>query len=119
MKREYVVMFPSRITTTLSQEMEAKSIERTLREALAKKEPIKTKMEGLEYTERKDGVLPIYDIRTDRFEIARKASDKVNKTNAAKRNMQDHPEAYQHDENGNMILDEFGMGKPIYTGGEA
>lgn len=112
-------IFPCAFNVSLSTEMEGKSIEQVLREALANKEPIKTNTDNLSYTERKDGVLPIYDIRTDRFEIARQAADKVNKTNAAKRHMQDHPEAYQHDENGNMILDEAGMGKPIYTGGEA
>lgn len=119
MRREFIKVFPSRIQTTLSTEHEAKSIEKTLYEALQKKEPVKVDNGNLQYTERKDGVLPIYDIRTDRFEIARQATDKVNATNAAKRHMEDHPEAYQHDEAGNIILDEHGMGKPIYTGGEA
>lgn len=119
MKREYIKVFKSRIHTTLSQELEAKSIEQTLREALANKEPVKTNSDNLAYTERKDGVLPIYDIRTDRFEIARQAADKVNKTNAAKRQMQDHPEMYEHDENGNMIVNEFGLGVLKQTGGEA
>lgn len=30
------------------------------------------------YTEKKDGVLPEYDIRTDRFEVAIDAIDKIN-----------------------------------------
>lgn len=34
------------------------------------------------YTERKDGVLPEYDIRTDRFEVAIDAIDKINKSAA-------------------------------------
>lgn len=119
MKRSFVKVFHSRIHTTLSQEMEAKSLEQVLHEALSNKEPVKTNNNNLQYTERKDGVLPIYDIRTDRFEIARKASDKVNKTNSAKRNMQDHPELYEHDKEGNMILDQNGMGKLINTGAEA
>lgn len=37
------------------------------------------------YTERKDGVEPAYNIRTDRFEIAVEAMDTVHKTNLAKR----------------------------------
>lgn len=37
------------------------------------------------YTERKDGVQPGYDIRTDRFEVAVEAMDKVSKSNMAKR----------------------------------
>lgn len=32
------------------------------------------------YTEKKDGVLPEYDIRTDRFEIALDAMDKINQS---------------------------------------
>lgn len=34
---------------------------------------------AITYTERKDGVLPEYDIRTDRFEVAREAQDRLNK----------------------------------------
>lgn len=34
------------------------------------------------YTEKKDGVLPEYDIRTDRFEVAIDAMDKINQSMA-------------------------------------
>nr|DAL82407.1 MAG TPA: hypothetical protein [Microviridae sp.] len=34
------------------------------------------------YTEKKDGVMPEYDIRTDRFEVAIDAIDKINQTTA-------------------------------------
>ena len=34
------------------------------------------------YTEKRDGVLPEYDIRTDRFEVAIDAIDKINKSTA-------------------------------------
>lgn len=34
------------------------------------------------YTEKKDGVLPEYDIRTDRFEVAIEAIDKINQSTA-------------------------------------
>ena len=37
------------------------------------------------YTKRSEGVLPQYDIRTDRWDIAIDAMDKVTKTNVAKR----------------------------------
>lgn len=36
------------------------------------------------YTEKKDGVMPEYDIRTDRFEVALDAMDKINKSTADK-----------------------------------
>lgn len=35
------------------------------------------------YTEKKDGVQPEYDIRTDRFEIAIDAMDKINQSTAS------------------------------------
>lgn len=35
------------------------------------------------YTEKKDGVRPEYDIRTDRFEIAIDAIDKINQSTAS------------------------------------
>ena len=37
------------------------------------------------WTERKEGVLPEYNIRTDRFEVAIEAMDAVNKTKVASR----------------------------------
>ena len=55
--------------------MEAVSIEEKMRKATSSKEPIEN-VAPLAYTERKDGVLPQYDFRTDRFEIARQAKDK-------------------------------------------
>lgn len=36
------------------------------------------------YTEKKDGVLPEYDIRTDRFEVAIDAIDKINQIAASR-----------------------------------
>lgn len=99
--------FKSRIHTTLSTEMEAKSLEEKLVEALSGKEPVK--LDGKkEYTDRKDGVKPIYDIRTDRWEIALEASDKVNRSKAAQRNWEDFPELYLRDENGNFIMGKDG-----------
>lgn len=34
------------------------------------------------YTEKRDGVLPEYDVRTDRFEVAIDAMDKINQSTA-------------------------------------
>ena len=39
----------------------------------------------MQKTERKEGVIPAYDVRTDRFEIAIEAMGKVVKSNVAKR----------------------------------
>lgn len=48
------------------------------------KEPIREQV-GLIYTERKDGIIPDYDIRTDRFDIAAEAKDKATKSALTRR----------------------------------
>ena len=60
------------------------TIEQKVRRIVNQNEPI---VDGAEiiYTERKDGVQPGYNIRTDRFEVAVEAMDKVTKTHLAKR----------------------------------
>lgn len=63
---------------------EGEYIETKIERIVHNNEPI-TDGAPLIYTDRKDGVLPEYDIRTDRFEIAIDAMKKVAKTNIAKR----------------------------------
>ena len=60
------------------------SIERKVERITESKEPI-TDGAPIIYTERKEGVIPAYDVRTDRFEIAVEAMGKVVKSNIAKR----------------------------------
>ena len=62
----------------------AESIEHKVRRIVNNKEPIKDGA-PLIYTERKDGVQPSYNIRTDRWEVAVDAMGKVTKTYQAKR----------------------------------
>lgn len=73
-------------TTTLkrNERFEGERIEVKMRRILNNNEPI---ADGapLIYTDRKDGVQPAYDIRTDRMEIALEAMDKVSKSHKAKR----------------------------------
>lgn len=59
-------------------------IEEKINRIVNNKEPI-TDGAPIVYTERKDGVLPAYNIKTDRFEIAVDAMDKVAKSHIAKR----------------------------------
>lgn len=63
---------------------EGERIEKKVARITTNKEPI-TDGAPLIYTDRKDGVLPNYDIRTDRMEIAQEAMDKVSKSHKAKR----------------------------------
>ena len=59
------------------------SIEDKVRRITENNEPI-TDGAPIIYTNRDDGVLPAYNIRTDRWEIAQAAMDAVNQANLAK-----------------------------------
>lgn len=63
---------------------EGEPIEIKVRRMVENKEPIKDGAPLL-YTDRKEGVMAAYNIRTDRFEIATDAMDKVTKSKIAKR----------------------------------
>jgi len=63
---------------------EGETIEGKVTRILANKEPIKDGS-PLIYTDKKDGINPAYNIRTDRFELAADAMDKVNRSKEAKR----------------------------------
>ena len=62
---------------------EGERIERKVARIVENNEPI-TDGAPIIYTKREDGVLPAYDIRTDRWEIAQQAMDAVNQANIAK-----------------------------------
>lgn len=64
--------------------IEGETIEDKCKRLVETKEPI-TDGAPILYTERKDGVLPAYDIRTDRWAIAQEAMDKNRKAIDAKR----------------------------------
>ena len=76
------------------------SIEEEMRKALKSGEPINATAH-IEYSNRADGVLPQFDIRTDRFEYARLATDKVHATSYASRMEAD---GYVKDENGHWTM---------------
>jgi len=63
---------------------QGETIEQKVERILDNKEPIKDGA-PLVYTDRKDGVLAGYNIRTDRWEVAVEAMDKVAKAVTAKR----------------------------------
>lgn len=64
--------------------VEGETIEVKMDRITTNKEPIKDGAPRI-YTERKDGVIAAYNIRTDRFEIAAEAMDKVQASIQAKR----------------------------------
>lgn len=59
------------------------TIEEKVRRVTENNEPI-TDGAPIIYTNREDGVLPAYNIRTDRWDIAQEAMDAVNQANLAK-----------------------------------
>jgi hypothetical protein len=64
---------------------EGESIEEKVARIVQTKEPI-TDTAPIIYTEKKDGVLPAYNIRTDRFDLAIDAYDKIDMERIAKKN---------------------------------
>ena len=62
---------------------DGESIEQKVSRITENNEPI-TDGAPIIYTNRDDGVLPAYNIRTDRWEIAQQAMDAVNQANLAK-----------------------------------
>lgn len=62
---------------------EAEGLEVKLRRITETNEPLADDI-PIVYTKKTDGVLPAYDIRTDRFEVARKAMSKVQESEMAK-----------------------------------
>ena len=62
---------------------DGESIENKVRRITENNEPI-TDGAPIIYTNRDDGVLPAYNIRTDRWEVAQAAMDAVNQANLAK-----------------------------------
>lgn len=62
---------------------EGESIEEKVARVVENREPIEDGAPII-YTERKDGVIPAYNIRTDKWDIALTAMDQVNKNWEAK-----------------------------------
>lgn len=87
---------------------ECDRLELKLRRLIESKEPIDENVTvPLVYTERKDGVLPAYDIRTDRFDLAIMAMDAANRMRDAKRwQGTDAPDEVNRSVNDNSINSE-------------
>jgi hypothetical protein len=74
----------NKTTLKVNQSLEGETIEQKIERVTTNKEPIKDGA-PLIYTDRNEGVLAGYNIRTDRFEIAVEAMDKIQKSETAKR----------------------------------
>lgn len=67
----------------INESVEGRSIEDKMRETTLNGQPIESAAPLL-YTDKKAGVLPEYDIRTDRWSIAQQTVDKVVRSQIAK-----------------------------------
>lgn len=76
---------PEKTSIHYNESYEGETIEAKIRRMLLNKEPIKDPGTMLQYSDRADGVLPEYDIRTDKWENAVELADKVQKTYQAQR----------------------------------
>lgn len=83
-KKMYRKQQPDKTTLVINKSYIGETIEQKIEKMINSKEPISDATPVI-YTERKDGVLPEYDIRTDRWDVAIDAMDKVSKTHIAKR----------------------------------
>lgn len=71
-------------TLLVNESLEGETLEEKIMRIVENNEPI-TDGAPIVYTDRKDGVLPAYNIRTDRWEVAIDAMDKISATIIAKR----------------------------------
>lgn len=78
----------------LNDSIEGETIEQKVMRITENNEPI-TDGAPIIFTARKDGVLPAYDVRTDRFEVAIEGMDYVAKSNFARR--KDYMNAQEND----------------------
>jgi hypothetical protein len=84
MNRMHRYTEPKPTTLNVDQSYEGETLEEKINRIVNNNEPIKDGA-PLIYQERADGVQPEYNIRTDRFEIAVDAMDKVQASHKAKR----------------------------------
>lgn len=75
---------PTKTTLRVNDSYKGETIEQKINRIVNNKEPIKDGAPII-YTDRKNGVEPQYDIRTDRFEVAVEATDKAAKAQMARR----------------------------------
>lgn len=69
---------------------EGKTLEQQIQRVMERKEQPEARDQMI-YTERKDGVLPQHDIRTDRWDVALDATNKVAKSYRARREDRHNP----------------------------
>lgn len=80
----YYAQQPSTTSLKINTAVQGETIEQKVSRIVNNKEPIKDGA-PITYTERQDGVIPAFDVRTDRFELAVEMTDYQTKSKLAKR----------------------------------
>lgn len=80
----YKKAIPTKTSLNVNDHIEGETIEQKIERVVNNKEPI-TDGAPIVYTERKDGVIPAYDPRTDKWDVAIDATDYISKSHIAKR----------------------------------
>lgn len=80
----YKKIKPNNTTLHRNTSYQGETLEKKINRIVNNKEPIKDGAPII-YTDRREGVKPEYDIRTDRWELATEATDYLNKTHITKR----------------------------------
>ena len=78
------LVIKNRTSINKNESLKGETIEMKIERIVENKEPI-TDGAPIIYTERKQGILPEYNIRTDRFDLAIGAMDYVSRSQIAKR----------------------------------
>lgn len=86
----YITRYQEKSQLVSIDKLEGEPIEKKVARIQNEKEPI-TDSAPLIFTERKEGVKAAYNVRTDRFEIAAEAMDKVSASHMAKRQERHEP----------------------------
>jgi hypothetical protein len=100
----------TRSQLTRIETVEGERIEQKVARLLDNNEPITDGASEI-FTERKDGVMEAYNIRTDRFEVACDAMDTVSKSKLAKREGKGKVVKLKTEDKGDIIEDKSIQGK--------
>lgn len=102
MYKKHFIRQIKKTTFNVDNSIQGETLATKLERITTNKEPIKDSAPMI-YTDRKDGVLPDYDPRTDRFDVAIDAHDKITMTNLAKRQARHFPETGNQETGGGSV----------------
>ena len=108
---------PKTLNLTSVEVVEGETIERKIERIVLNKEPITDGAPEI-FTERKEGVISAYNVRTDRWEVAAEAMDKISASKMAQRDSKPKEKEIKKEDKKEGIEDkkihgEAGKDKPV------